>query len=588
MLRLKLSLLSIICSVAVWGVTIPKGTFYFDNSKTRYEQVKFVYGSEYDAQTWVVSMTHESGDKWSITFDQSIENMYRYTFAETTLPDGKIDDTFPNVKENISKVRNEMRTATTSATIIVGGTFTPSSGDNWAQGEWVIDTNGKGYSETLPVLFINTANSQQITSKEDYIDATYYLETFGLEGYEAFGSATDQLPLEIRGRGNYTWRDFDKKPYRIKLGSKAALLGMKKSKHFALLAHADDNLGFYRNTMGFEMSRRLGLPYTPSQEPVEVVLNGNYIGLYFLTETIRVDEDRVDIVEQEDYATDASEITGGWLVEIDNYEETEQVRITEGNGVTMRFTYKTPELLSDAQRTYLRDQMNAIDDAIYVSDKSSTDWEELVDIDHLVRFYVTQEIMQNAESFHGSCYLYRDRGEDEKWHFGPVWDFGNSFHNGENRFIYVNSPFGNHWIEEFAKFPRFQEHVKMVWNEFYRNQIASIDTFMTEFADKIATAATCDYARWPQYGASDIYAKKKEMKRFLDDRIKWLHGHWVDNSVIGVDASEFRVYGVDGGIIAPQGAEIYNLSGGKVSADNLSAGIYIVRVEDKVFKVLVR
>lgn len=588
MLRFKLFLLSIICSITLWGVTIPKGTFYFDNSKTKYENVKFVYGSEHDKQTWVVSMTRESGDKWSVTFDKSVENMYRYTFAATTLPDGKIDDTFPNVKENISKVRNEYRTATTSATILVGGTFTPSSGDNWAQGSWVMSSSGNGYSETLPVMFINTENSQAITSKENYINATYYIETFGLDGYEAVGSKEEQLPLEIRGRGNYTWRDFDKKPYRIKLGSKAALLGMNKSKHFALLAHADDNLGFYRNTLGFEFSRLMDMPYTPAQEPVEVVLNGNYIGLYFLTETIRIDEDRVNIVEQEDYATDASEITGGWLVEIDNYDEAEQVRITEGNGVTMRFTYKTPELLSAEQRRFLSDQMNAIDDAIYLSDKSSTDWEELVDMDRLVRFYIVQEIMQNAESFHGSCYMHRDRGEDQKWMFGPVWDFGNSFHNGENRFIYINSPFGNHWIEEFAKFPRFQEHVKMVWNKFYREEVASIDAFMTEFADKIAVAAACDYARWPQYGASDIYTKKSEMKKNIDDRIKWLHGHWVDNSVTHVGVSEFEAYAIDGGIVAPENAEIYNLSGCKVSADNLPAGVYIVRLGSQARKVLVR
>ncbi|MBQ2440013.1 MAG: hypothetical protein II271_02300, partial [Muribaculaceae bacterium] len=83
-------LLALVCAVA-WGVTIPKGTFYFDNSKTKYENVKFVYGSEHDKQTWVVSMTRESGDKWLVTFDKSIENMYRYTFAATTLPDGKID-----------------------------------------------------------------------------------------------------------------------------------------------------------------------------------------------------------------------------------------------------------------------------------------------------------------------------------------------------------------------------------------------------------------------------------------------------------------------------------------------------------------
>ena len=431
----------------------------------------------------------------------------------------------------------------------------------------------------LPLVVINTVDAVEPYDKVN--DIGCYVRIINTDHSFVMDSATTRL------RGNASTQ-FPKKPYRIKLGSKAALLGMNKSKHFALLAHADDNLGFYRNTLGFEFSRLMGMPYTPAQEPVEVVLNGNYIGLYFLTETVRIDEDRVNIVEQEDYATDASEITGGWLVEIDNYDEAEQVRITEGNGVTMRFTYKTPELLSAEQRRFLSDQMNAIDDAIYLSDKSSTDWEELVDMDRLVRFYIVQEIMQNAESFHGSCYMHRDRGEDQKWMFGPVWDFGNSFHNGENRFIYINSPFGNHWIEEFAKFPRFQEHVKMVWNKFYREEVASIDAFMTEFADKIAVAAACDYARWPQYGNADIYAKKSEMKKNIDGRIEWLHGHWVDNSVTHVGVSEFEAYAIDGGIVAPENAEIYNLSGCKVSADNLPAGVYIVRLGSQARKILVR
>lgn len=148
------------------------------------------------------------------------------------------------------------------------------------------------YSGTLPVLHINTENSTPITSKEYYLNGTYYLDNLGIEGYKSIGSANEPLTLKIKGRGNYTFTGFDKKPYRLKLDAKAALLGMKKSKHFALLAHADDNLGFLRNTMGFELSRRGGLDFTPEQRPVEVVLNGEYIGLYFLTETIRVDANR--------------------------------------------------------------------------------------------------------------------------------------------------------------------------------------------------------------------------------------------------------------------------------------------------------
>lgn len=60
---------------------------------------------------------------------------------------------------------------------------------------------------------------------------------------------------------------------------------------------------------------------------MEVVLNGEYIGLYFLTETIRIDKDRVDIYEQNDGETDPDLIKGGWLVEVDNYIDDCQITI---------------------------------------------------------------------------------------------------------------------------------------------------------------------------------------------------------------------------------------------------------------------
>jgi hypothetical protein len=160
------------------------------------------------------------------------------------------------------------------------------------------------YSGTLPVLHIQTENNAPIVSKDDYINATYYLDAMGQENIESIGSATVPLTMEIKGRGNYTWKGFDKKPYRLKLTDKQPLLGMTKSKHFALLAHADDSKGFMRNAIGFELARLIGMTWTPMAQPVEVVLNGDYIGLYFLTETIRVDKDRVNIVEQEDEKTD--------------------------------------------------------------------------------------------------------------------------------------------------------------------------------------------------------------------------------------------------------------------------------------------
>ena len=382
------------------------------------------------------------------------------------------------------------------------------------------------YSGTVPVMFINTENNAAITSKENYLNATYYLDPMGCEGVEALGSFNEQLPLEIRGRGNYTWNGFNKKPYRLKFAAKTAIMGMNKSKHFALMANADDELSGLRNAVGYELARMLGMPWTPSAKPVEVVLNGDYIGLYFLTETVRVDSDRVNVVEQADGETDPLAITGGWLVEIDNYDSDPHVRITEGNGARIIFTYKTPEELSSQQEQFLRTQMENIDDAIYTKDKNSTKWEEYIDLDQLVRFYIVQEILDNAESFHGSCYMSREKGEHEKWKFGPVWDFGNTFRRGTGQFIYENPPYGQTWIGEIAKFPRFQERVKEVWKELLENNFSDIYTYIDNYVSSYELAIQADDHRWPDYGSQNVAGDGSTMKNKIRERVSFLSEHW--------------------------------------------------------------
>lgn len=382
------------------------------------------------------------------------------------------------------------------------------------------------YSGTLPVLHIDTKGGAPIDSKEAYVDATYYLDPMGVGDFSAVGSAAEPLPLLIRGRGNYTWTGFDKKPYRLKLAEKADLLGLGSNKHWALLAHADDSYGFLRNTMGFWLSRELGMPWTPGQQPVEVVLNGDYIGLYFLTETIRVDKKRVNIVEQPDLATDPEVITGGWLVELDNYPYDPHVTIREGDGTELWFTYKTPEELSAQQEAYLTEQMQAINDGVYSSDRQACGWADLVDLETLAKFYIVQEVMDNYESFHGSCYLNRQQGQDQKWMFGPVWDFGSSLNEDKSRFITTGRQWHNAWIGQMCEFPAFMDVVKSLWVNFYENKYDAMMDYAQAFADYIEAGARADAERWPQYGNANEQERCAAAKRRLRKSCEWLAKQW--------------------------------------------------------------
>ena len=387
---------------------------------------------------------------------------------------------------------------------------------------------GRQYcSGTLPIMFIHS--DAPVVNKEDYINATCYIDALGQDGFESMGSAKSPIPLMIKGRGNYTWKVFDKKPYRLKFKDNVRPLGMKENRHFALLAHTDDDLAFLRNTVGFELSRLIGMSYTPAQEPVEVVLNGDYIGLYMLTETIRIGKNRVEIKMQDDLATNPEKITGGWLLEIDNYHEAGQIRLSDSKEESLKFTVHAPKEMSEKQHHYIYTFLNKTDKAVYSPNKSSRVWEDFIDMDTLARYYIVREITDDAESFRGSCFIHKERKngkEDSKLIFGPVWDFGYSFQRGHDKFIWQDPPYGAIWIGEIYKYNRFQDCLKNIWQNFLGMQYPKLNQAIDEFVERIRYAYESNAARWPQYYTGPIDNRKQLMKHCLAEKVNFLTRQW--------------------------------------------------------------
>ena len=535
--RIYFTAMVFLLSSSMWALTIPQGTLYFDNSQTGYNTVKFVYGRDDVSQTYVLDMTND-GHKWAVTIPQMVNNIYRFTFVGGDIQAGEYNQTFSNFKEYISHTLNYNRTATSESQMNNGDIFVPETGDNWAQGSWMSlsywetqkDNNSgtSSISGTLPVVYLNTTDGVAITSKEVYVSGSLYIDPLQT-GYAALGSAAEPITGQFKGRGNWTWNGFDKKPYRIKLDSKQKVLGMPKNKHWCLMAHADDCLGFLKNYAGYKLSEALGLKWTPKAVPVELVMNGEYYGLYFPTEQVRVGSNRVNITEQEDYATDS--VSGGWLVEIDNYEEEGNVTLYENNNQKVWFTMKSPELLSPSQRTYIEEQLNDLNKAIWGNSASAL-WEKM-DLDEAVKFYLVQELMEDCESYHGSCYLYKDRdrnGKTEKWYFGPVWDFGNAFNRGRELWIYEYPQFAQYWIGQLATWPQFQARLKEIWYIFRHDLQSDFLTSIDNLATLIAQGAKNDAARWNGTSNycdnSNMSAKHNEFISRFNWRTNWLYSQW--------------------------------------------------------------
>ena len=496
-----------------------------------------------------------------------------------------------------------------------------------------------GLSGTLPVLYINvytdenhTAYNNEVISKDlshkDYFKfAEYWLDVNDCqwlkdEGAKNVGSAEEPLPLQIKARGNYTRTGFSKKPFKLKLDKKQSLLGLSKSKHFAILAHADDNFGYLRNFIGFDLGKRIGLPWTPSQQPVEVVINGDYRGLYFLTESIRVEEERVNIAELEDNVSDAGLVSGGYIVELDNYDEPDdaQIRMSEKSCVggytdMLRITFDTPEVYSDLQRRFIREQFEAMNNAV---GNCSNDLWKYMDMDDAVRYYIVEEMISHTESYHGSTYLFRDRGEGQKWHFSPLWDCGNAFNGPTNGFFYNNAMFGCTWIASIRQNREFNSRLHDTWLWFMSNNYDGLISDIDAYVDHIRQAAKADRARWkdaplPNYSGTitpvvdntDMTSRRNAAVSHLTSKISWLKDQFGDYTVGKFSepqrdatlAAELPDYAKDVSsivewVIGPDdldtsAAEYYNLQGMKVTSP-VKGEVYIMVTGSKSKKVVIR
>ena len=426
---------------------------------------------------------------------------------------------------------------------------------------------------TLPIVYVTTASENPVTDRENYVPGSIYI-TNTANPSEALGSAASPVAMKIRGRGNYTWKQFEKKPYKIKLDESSKVLGLPKSKHWALLAGADDGLGFMRNATGFLLGQYIGLKWTSHQIPVELVINGEYRGLYFLTETIRIQKNRINIAEQPKGNEDPMTLRGGWLLEIDNYATAEDgcIMLEEGNGQHFGISVDTPDSLSEMQFAYISSQMRTLNSAFY--EHTSSHWEQLVDLDEIVKFYLVQEIIENCESFHGSCYFYRDQGTTAKWYFGPVWDFGNAYWRHQELSIYDSPSFSQVWIGQIASFPSFQMRLQEFWYDFLNYQYEPLQDDILAFKNQISTAVVRDADRWDNHG--DVCTNRnidEKYNQFMDNlhwRVNYLRAAWGDGVQAIPDIEEdssnrtaIKAF-INGQMVIIRDGAIYSLTGTKL------------------------
>lgn len=420
------------------------------------------------------------------------------------------------------------------------------------------------YSEHIPAVFIETESgtSDQINSDKNIKEAGT------IKVLEPDGSFSLEHSLEyIKGRGNTSYTEFDKKPYQIKLTQDAPFLDMEPGKKWVFVSNSADS-SLIRNALSRSLAGHLNLPQSEEGTFVDLYVNKEYVGNYYVVEKIEIQENRLLLSdlqkatehenETEDLSTyetawtdttkakqipnDPEDITGGYLIERDfDNRFLKEVEINESYFITEAkecFIVRDPEYTSEAQIAYIDSYVQSVENAILsaegIDGTTGKSYQDLIDVDSFVRKYLLEEVTANYDGGVASSYFYKDSDIiDGRLYAGPVWDYDVSWGNSPAYLGQIStsperlSRLASHsdssvWFQSLYHKPEVYEKIVSCYAQ-------EISPYLTLLADEIlpmldeitAASAAMDQVRWEdQYARNGYSGDRSEQITFIADYIK--------------------------------------------------------------------
>lgn len=363
----------------------------------------------------------------------------------------------------------------------------------------------------LPVLMINTPDGEPIIDKENR------KEGCSVQLVNLDGSIEDLGTAGIKGRGFTSWVQ-PKKPYNIKLDEKHEILGMNESKHWILLANCHYDRTQLHNATAFEIARLTDYPWVQEGRFVELIMNGEHLGLYYLCEKIRIENDKIAITEMTRDDLSGEALTGGYLIEsyVDQGEYTFggypfQTDYFNRTGYDwnnwLAWEIKEPEsgyTMPQEQFEYITSAMNQMESLIYDDDKLRTGaYRDLLDIETAINWYLVEELSTNEEAVRSkNIYLYKDR--NDKFRLGPPWDF-DAWSFGQTATEWHNCNSWCLYYRQLLKDPVFVQRLKEKWAIYKPLWEERIPQFIDAKRAEIYRSAVRNERMWPDWTDVNLY-----------------------------------------------------------------------------------
>jgi len=382
---------------------------------------------------------------------------------------------------------------------------------------------------------------------------------------DPFNDYNGKISIEYRGSSS---QSFPKKSYALETqdingnNNNVSILDMPVENDWILYAPYSDK-SLMRNFLTFNLGNKMG-NYTPRTVYCELVVNGDYQGIYILMEKIKRDNDRVDIAKLDTNDLAGDSLTGGYIIKVDKFTGTggwgdswqSNYNTIGGNSLTIQYHYPESDDMLPQQKSYIESYVDSFEYALSASFFADTTigYNNYIDVNSFIDFYIVNELARNIDGYRLSTFMYKDRRSNGgKLVVGPLWDFnlayGNAYYcdgwdtdgweEDGNCADVGNNPF---WFSRLLDDTIYQNKLKCRW-EYLRAKTLHKDS-LSNFIDSISfyldSAQQRNFQKWnilgtyvwPNYYIGNTYQGEIDiLKDWIEDRLVWLDNNMPGNCI---------------------------------------------------------
>ena len=416
-------------------------------------------------------------------------------------------------------------------------------------------------STNLPIVKLTTESGEEVTQEKNPALLEIIHNDTGNRNLVSSpaNEYSGNCGLKLRGESSLT---FAKKSYSLEMWDEnnedidTSFLGFPAEEDFILYGPFSDKT-LMNNVIVMDLARELG-QYASRTQYVELMVNGDYRGIYVLMERIKRDKDRVDIAKLRPEDISGDELTGGYIFRIDKGEHpgwtSEYTPFGGSRPIFYQYYYPEEDDLMPEQAEYIESYMHSFESAAMSPDHvddQGLHYTHYMNLRSLVDHFILSELSKNVDAYRLSTYFHKKKDSNGgKLHMGPIWDYNLSLGNADfcttddhRGWLYYecvgNSPA---WWDSFFMDPLFQSAAHCRYQEL-RETILSEENMMdrvNNYLFLLAEPQVRNFQRWDILGQyiwpnSDFFAQAQTHRDAVTLLSDWIRNRlwWMDNNFFG-------------------------------------------------------